>query len=53
MSKKIKDMNRDEFILYLKTENKNLKNSKINSQILYAWICKKLLRDITTTKRSK
>ena len=50
--KKVKDMNRNEFILYLKTENKKLKNSEDNSEILYAWICKKLLRDITITKRS-
>ena len=51
--KKVKDMNRNEFILYLNTEHKRLKNNKINSQVLYAWICKKLLKDITITKGSK
>jgi len=51
--KKVKDMNRNEFTLYLNTEHKRLKNSKINSQVLYAWICKKLLKDITITKGSK
>ena len=53
LMKKVKDMNRNEFVLYLNTEHKRLKNSKIDSQVLYAWICKKLLKDITITKRSK
>ena len=50
---KIKDMNRNEFILYLRKENKKLKDSENNSKVLYSWICKKLLMDITITKRSK
>ena len=53
LMKKIKDMNRNEFILYLNTEHIRLKNNKINSQVLYAWICKKLLKDIRITKGSK
>ena len=48
--KKIKDMNRNQFIQLLKTEHKKLIKSKNNSEVMYAWICKKLLRDIKNNK---
>ncbi len=47
---KVKDMNYNEFILYLKTQHKKLINSEINSEVMYAWICKKLLRNIENNK---
>ena len=50
---KIKDMNRNQFIQLLKKEHKKLIKSKNNSEVMYAWICKKLLKDITITKGSK
>jgi hypothetical protein len=43
---KIKDMNYSEFVLYLKRTHKVLNKSEIDSEVLYAWICKKLLKDI-------
>ena len=44
--KKIKDMIKNEFILYLKTQHKKLIKSEDNSEVMYAWICKKLLKVI-------
>ena len=44
--KKIKDMNRNQFILYLKTQHKKLIKSEDNSEVMYSWICKKLLKDL-------
>lgn len=46
----LKDMNKNEFILYLKTQHKKLIKSEDNSEVMYAWICKKLLRDIENNK---
>jgi hypothetical protein len=51
--KKVKDMNRNEFISFLNTEHKRLKNSKINSEVLYAWCCKKLARDTIEIHKNK
>ena len=51
--KKVKDMNRNEFIKFLNAEHKRLINSEVNSDVMYAWYCKKLARDTSITKRSK
>jgi len=50
---KIKNMNRKEFITHLKKTNKQLKNSKKNSEILYSWICRRLLYDIENITEMK
>jgi len=43
-------MNKNEFIQYLKTQHKKLINSDNNSEVMYAWICKKLARDTENNK---
>ena len=48
---KIKDMDRNEFILYLKTQHKKLIKSEDNSEVIYAWFCGKLLKDISNYKK--